>query len=50
MCWIGFTDLKASRGEKDAGRGPIGQAAVALDFHEIHLISDRTDSANDTYI
>lgn len=40
MCWIGNTDLKASRGDKDAGKGPIRQALEARAFDEIVLLSD----------
>ena len=33
--WIGFTDLKASRGEKNVGLGPIAQAVSERSFQEI---------------
>ena len=36
--WIGFTDLKASRGEKKVGLGPIAQAVSERSFQEIILI------------
>jgi DNA-binding NtrC family response regulator len=50
ICWIGFTDLRASAGKKDIGLGPIAQAATSLSFDEIHLISDRPESENSSYI
>ena len=48
--WIGFTDLKASRGEKDVGLGPIAQAVTECLFQEIILISDVPDSDCTRYI
>lgn len=48
--WIGFTDLKASRGEKDVGLGPIAQATSERSFQEIILISDVPDSDCTAYI
>ena len=50
VCWIGFTDLRASAGVADAGLGPIAQAATALHFDEIVLISDQSDADNTTYV
>ena len=50
ICWIGFTDLKASAGKEDVGLGPIAQAATSLSFDEIHLISDRPESEDAIYI
>jgi len=50
ICWIGFTDLKASTGKEDVGLGPIAQAATSLSFDEIHLISDRPESEDAIYI
>jgi transcriptional regulator with PAS, ATPase and Fis domain len=38
--WIGFTDLKASKEEKNVGLGPIAQAVSERSFQEIILISD----------
>ena len=48
--WIGFTDLKASRGEKNLGIGPIAQAVVERSFQEIFLISDVPDSDCKEYV
>ena len=51
ICWIGLTDLKASENINDAvGVGPICQAVRELEFDEIHLISDRPDAENESYI
>ena len=51
ICWIGLTDLKASENINDAvGAGPICQAVRELVFDEIHLISDRSDAENESYI
>jgi len=44
ISWIGFTDLKASRGEKNIGLGPIAQAVTEHTFQEIILISDVPES------
>jgi DNA-binding NtrC family response regulator len=48
--WIGFTDLKASQGEKDLGLGPIAQAVSERSFQEIILIYDVSDSDCKTYV
>lgn len=50
ISWIGFTDLKASKGEKDVGLGPIAQAVTERSFQELILISDVSDSDCDEYI
>ncbi len=50
ICWLGFTDLKASAGNGDVGLGPICQAAVDLSFDGIVLISDQEKTKNDRYI
>ena len=48
--WIGFTDLKASRGEKNLGLGPIAQAVSERSFQEIILIYDVPDSDCNHYV
>ncbi|MEJ2165051.1 MAG: AAA family ATPase, partial [Desulfobacterales bacterium] len=48
--WIGFTDLKASRGEKNLGLGPIAQAVSERLFHEVILIYDVPDSDCKNYV
>ncbi len=48
--WIGFTDLKASRDEKNVGLGPIAQAVSEGSFQEVILISDVPDSDCNEYI
>jgi DNA-binding NtrC family response regulator len=50
IAWIGFADLKASRGEKNIGLGPIAQAVTERSFQEIILISDVPDSDCAEYI
>lgn len=40
VCWIGNTDLGASKGEEKAGQGPIGQAVTARSFDQVILLSD----------
>ena len=41
--WIGFTDLRAARGEKNLGIGPIAQAVSECSFQKIILIYDIPD-------
>ncbi len=48
--WIGFTDLKASRGEKNVGLGPIAQAVSERPFQEVILIYDVPDSDCKEYV
>ena len=48
--WIGFTDLKASRGEKNVDLGPIAQAVSERSFQDIVLISDVPDSDCTGYV
>lgn len=48
ICWIGFTDLKAARGDSEAGQGPIARAVDTGEFDGFHLLSDcpKNESAN----
>ena len=48
--WIGFTDIRASKGSEKDGFGPIGQAVKAREFDEICLISDLAPGETDRYI
>jgi len=48
--WIGFTDIRASKGEEKDGLGPIGQAVKSGEFDEIDLISDLAPDKNNHYI
>jgi len=48
--WIGFTDLKASQGEKNLGLGPIAQAVSECSFQEIILIYDVSNSDCKNYV
>ena len=50
ISWIGFTDLKASRGEKNIGLGPIAQAVSERSFQEVVLIYDVPDTDCDAYV
>ncbi len=48
--WIGFTDIRASRGEEKDGYGPICQAIQVREFDEINLISDLSPEDTKNYI
>jgi DNA-binding NtrC family response regulator len=48
--WIGFTDIRASKGVEKEGLGPIGQAVKAREFGEIDLISDLGPGETDSYL
>ncbi len=48
--WIGFTDIRASKGSKKDGVGPICQAIQAREFDEVDLISDLASDETDQYI
>ena len=50
FCWIGFTDLKASKGEKNIGLGPIAQAVSERGFQEVVLIYDVSDQDCNEYV
>ena len=50
ICWIGFTDLKASKQENGVGLGPICQATKHFLYDEIVLISDRPPKETQEYI
>jgi len=39
VCWVGATDLRASRGEEE-GLGPIANAVAAIAFDEVVLLSN----------
>ncbi len=47
LAWIGFTDLRAARGDKETGLGPIAQAVADRTFSRIYLLSnyDKKDNA-----
>ena len=49
IAWIGNTDLRASRGELQAGAGPIAEAAKAREFDEIHLLSDHKSAESKAF-
>ncbi|NLD35863.1 MAG: sigma 54-interacting transcriptional regulator [Desulfatiglans sp.] len=48
--WIGFTDIRASKGEGKDGYGPICQTIQAREFDEINLISDLPSEDTQKYI
>jgi len=50
ICWIGLTDLRAAKEEKQAGVGPIVQALAARAFDEIWLINDLADKDAGIYL
>jgi sigma54-dependent transcription regulator len=49
FAWLGRTDIDASRGDEKAGTGPIGRAAEALKFDEVHLLSNYEKGENEPY-
>ena len=48
--WIGFTDIRASKGSKKDEVGPVCQAIQAREFDEVDLISDLASDKTDQYI
>lgn len=50
FAWIGFTDVKASKGEKAAGKGPIVQALQARDFDRAVLLSNLNREEDKGYL
>ena len=50
VCWIGNTDLKASRGELEAGQGPIGKAVAAYSYDQIVLLCDYAKPVAAAYV
>ena len=48
--WIGLTDLKASRNEKNAGIGPIAQAIKGSKFDSIILLTDHSAKENKDFL
>jgi len=50
ISWIGFTDIRASKGDEKEGFGPIGQAVQVKEFDEINLISDLPPDETGKYI
>lgn len=49
-CWIGFTDLKAAKGDSNVGLGPIAQAVTSRAFDEVCLISDLQSKETQAYV
>lgn len=50
MCWVGGTDLRASRGEEKAGLGPIAQAVTARQYDQIFLLSNYLKPESAEYV
>ena len=50
ISWIGSTDLKACKGAKDVGMGPLAQAVIATEYDEIALLSDYPPKENQTFL
>ena len=50
ICWIGLTDIRAAKGEKQAGRGPIAQALDSRSFEEVWLINDLPEKDAEHYL
>ena len=50
VSWVGFTDIRASKGEERDGLGPIGQAVQVREFDEIDLICDLSPDDTKIYI
>ncbi|SPD72001.1 Sigma-54 interacting regulator [uncultured Desulfobacterium sp.] len=48
--WIGFTDIRASKGLEKDGLGPIGQAVQTREFDEINLISNLPSDETNLYV
>ncbi|MBW1902649.1 MAG: sigma-54 factor interaction domain-containing protein, partial [Deltaproteobacteria bacterium] len=48
--WIGFTDIRASKGIEKDGLGPIGQAVEAREFDEIDLVSNLSSDETNHYV
>jgi len=50
FAWIGFTDLRASRGDPEAGLGPIAQALKTIDVNRVVLLSDLLKKDTSPYV
>ena len=50
ICWIGLTDIRASKNDESSGFGPIAQAVKARGFTEVVLISNLPSEVNATYL
>ncbi|QDG52053.1 AAA family ATPase [Persicimonas caeni] len=48
VCWIGFTDIRASQGKAN-GIGPIAQAFETFDFDRAVLLCDSDDAQGQRY-
>ena len=50
LSWIGFTDIRAAKGEEAIGIGPIAQAVTDRSFQKIILISDVSEADGHGYV
>ncbi len=50
FCWLGMTDLKASSGAEDVGRGPIAQALASREYGEVVLLNNLKRGAAENYL
>ncbi len=50
LSWIGQHDLNASESKPNAGKGPIGQAALNRNFSHIFLLSNYNDKSCKHYV
>jgi DNA-binding NtrC family response regulator len=50
ISWIGMTDLRAAKGDVQAGVGPLGQAIDCGRFDEFHLMSNYPVSEVNNYL
>lgn len=50
LCWIGHTDLRASKGVPDAGLGPVAQAVSSRSYQSVVLLSNYKKDEGDAYV
>jgi sigma54-dependent transcription regulator len=50
ISWIGMTDMRASKWVEGVGIGPIAQAVTNRLFNKVVLISNYSETENNTYI
>jgi transcriptional regulator with PAS, ATPase and Fis domain len=50
VSWVGMTDLRAAKGDAQAGVGPLGQAVDCGRFDEFHLMSNYSAKEVNDYL
>jgi len=50
ICWLGNTDLNASKGVQKVGVGPIAQAVMTERYDKLYLLSDHSPKDTNHYI